>query len=202
MPHIINAVILISVLSVGNASTFAASRTLEALAEIGQAPKVFAYVDKKGRPLATLAVVLALGPLAIIGCYDGGKLFDWLFALTGLSSFFTWYSFISTRRSDDLGDRSVWHTFASGWPSKHKPAKGNYASKTSPTKQSSVLPDPGLGLSFASCALRLPSIVPSDRPLALWASCKRYLRCQLYSFAMLCGKSGRGLHISDCQKQI
>lgn len=97
MPHIINAVILISVLSVGNASTFAASRTLEALAEIGQAPRFFAYVDKKGRPLATLALVLAFGPVAFIGCYDGGKLFDWLFALTGLSSFFTWYASTQTQ---------------------------------------------------------------------------------------------------------
>ena len=92
LPHIVNAVILISVLSVGNASTFAASRTLEALAEIGQAPKFFSYIDKKGRPLATLGLVFALGPLAIIGAYDGGALFGWLFALCGLSSFLTWYN--------------------------------------------------------------------------------------------------------------
>lgn len=90
VPHIVNAVILVSVLSVGNASTFAASRTLEALAEIGQAPRIFAYIDKKGRPLATLALVLGLGPLAFAGAYDGGAIFSWLFALCGLSSFFTW----------------------------------------------------------------------------------------------------------------
>jgi yeast amino acid transporter len=91
VPHIVNAVILIAVLSVGNASTFAASRTLEALAEIGQAPKIFAYIDKKGRPLATLALVFALGPLAFVGAYDKGRIFSWLFALCGLSSFLTWY---------------------------------------------------------------------------------------------------------------
>ena len=90
-PHIVNAVILVAVLSVGNASTFAASRTLEALAEIGHAPKFFAYIDKKGRPMATLALVLAFGPLAFIGASDGGQMFGWLFALCGLSSFFTWY---------------------------------------------------------------------------------------------------------------
>jgi len=90
IPHIVNAVILIAVLSVGNASTYAASRTLEALAEIHQAPRCFAYVDKKGRPLATLALTFALGPLAFIGAYDGGQTFGWLFALCGLSSFFTW----------------------------------------------------------------------------------------------------------------
>jgi len=91
VPHIVNGVILIAVLSVGNASTFAASRTLEALAEIGQAPKIFAYIDKKGRPLATLALVFALGPLAFVGAYDKGRMFSWLFALCGLSSFLTWY---------------------------------------------------------------------------------------------------------------
>jgi yeast amino acid transporter len=96
VPHIVNGVILIAVLSVGNASTFAASRTLEALAEIGQAPKIFAYVDKKGRPIATLALTLALGPLAYVGAYDGGAIFNWLFALCGLSSFFTWYMLLES----------------------------------------------------------------------------------------------------------
>ena len=118
VPHIINAVILISVLSVGNASTFAASRTLEALAEIGQAPKWFAYVDKKGRPLATLAICLGLGPLAFVGAYDGGQLFDWLFALTGLSSFFTWCFISIDGFLTDLGGLFVWHIFGFEWPLK------------------------------------------------------------------------------------
>ena len=90
IPHILNAVILVSVLSVGNTSTFAASRTLEALAEIGQAPKFFAYVDKKGRPLTTLGLSWLCGPIAFIGAYDGGVTFAWLFALSGLSMIFTW----------------------------------------------------------------------------------------------------------------
>ncbi|CAF3752335.1 unnamed protein product, partial [Rotaria sp. Silwood1] len=45
LPSIFNAVILCAVLSVGNSSVYGASRTLCALAECGQAPKIFAYVD-------------------------------------------------------------------------------------------------------------------------------------------------------------
>jgi amino acid transporter len=91
IPDILNAVILVSVLSVGNAATYGASRTLEAMAEIGHAPQFFTYVDKMGRPLATLALVLLTGPIAYIGAFDGGAIFGWLFALCGLSMFFTWY---------------------------------------------------------------------------------------------------------------
>jgi len=92
VPSIMNAIILISVLSVGNSSTYGATRTLQALAERGQAPKFFIYIDKRGRPLAALALSLGLGLIAYIGVIPekGSQIFDWLFALSGLSAFFTW----------------------------------------------------------------------------------------------------------------
>ena len=46
LPSIFNAVILISVLSVGNSSTYGSSRTIAALASINQAPKIFGYTDR------------------------------------------------------------------------------------------------------------------------------------------------------------
>ena len=94
-----NAVILISVLSVGNSSTYGASRTLQALAENGQAPQIFTYIDKRGRPLATLALTLLMGLIAYIGVIpgQGPVIFDWLLSLSGLSTFFTWYSHIHLR---------------------------------------------------------------------------------------------------------
>jgi yeast amino acid transporter len=92
LPSIFNAVILISVLSVGNASTYASTRTLAALAEVGQAPRMFAYIDKKGRPIVSLAIALVLGLLAYINIAPVGiSVFNWLLALSGLTSFFTWY---------------------------------------------------------------------------------------------------------------
>jgi yeast amino acid transporter len=91
LPSIMNAVILISVLSVGNSSTYGSTRTIAALAEIGQAPKIFAYIDKKGRPLVSLIVALAFSGLAYINIAPvGATVFNWLLALSGLSSFFTW----------------------------------------------------------------------------------------------------------------
>lgn len=92
VPSIMNAIILISVLSVGNSSTYGATRTLQALAEKGQAPKIFTYIDKRGRPIAVLVVILLLGLISYIGTIPGKGpiVFDWLLSLSGLSSFFTW----------------------------------------------------------------------------------------------------------------
>ena len=93
LPHIMNAVIFISVMSVGNSSTFGSSRTLAALAQIGQAPKIFAYIDRHGRPIVALSLAFLLGTLAYINVADvGTNVFDWLLALSGLSSLFTWGS--------------------------------------------------------------------------------------------------------------
>jgi yeast amino acid transporter len=104
LPSIMNAVILISVLSVGNSSTYGSTRTMAALAEIGQAPAIMGYIDKKGRPLVSLAFALALGLLAYINIAPvGDTVFNWLLALSGLSSFFTWgsicYAHIRFRRA-------------------------------------------------------------------------------------------------------
>ena len=94
LPSVINAVILISVLSVGNSSTYGSTRTLHALADVRQAPKVFQYVDKAGRPLAGQAFALACGLIAYFSCLPGGatQIFDWLLQISALSSFFTWGS--------------------------------------------------------------------------------------------------------------
>ena len=84
LPDFINIVILISVLSIGNASVYGGSRTLTALAEQGYAPKVFAYIDKAGRPLTSTILVIAFGLLAYINLSSSGvEIFDWLTALSG-----------------------------------------------------------------------------------------------------------------------
>lgn len=93
LPSVFNAVILISVLSVGNSSVYASSRTLAALAASGQAPKFLGYIDKTGRPLYAIIVQCAFGLIAFITASGkSGEVFDWLLALSGLSSIFTWGS--------------------------------------------------------------------------------------------------------------
>lgn len=93
LPSFFNAVILLSVLSVGNASIYACTRTISALAAQGQAPKIFGYIDRKGRPLAALGLTALFGLVAFSAASGKEKqALTWLLALTGLSSIFTWFS--------------------------------------------------------------------------------------------------------------
>lgn len=89
----LNVVILVSVLSIGNSGVYGGSRTLTALAEQGYAPRIFAYVDRAGRPLMSTILIIAMGALSYIGVADQGvEIFDWLLALSGLAALFTWGS--------------------------------------------------------------------------------------------------------------
>lgn len=93
LPGIMNGVILISVISVGNSAVFGSSRTLAALADQGQAPKIFGYVDRRGRPLVAIIFASAMGLIAYsVNATAQGDLFNWLLAISGLSSLFTWGS--------------------------------------------------------------------------------------------------------------
>ncbi|GAA5883838.1 hypothetical protein JCM16303_007406 [Sporobolomyces ruberrimus] len=89
----LNIVICISVLSIGLSCVYAGSRVLTALAETGYAPKVFTYIDKSGRPLYSVIAVLLFGPIAYVNVVSAGDtVFNWLLALSGLSTLFTWAS--------------------------------------------------------------------------------------------------------------
>ncbi|OBT58845.1 hypothetical protein VE04_00846 [Pseudogymnoascus sp. 24MN13] len=93
LPSVMNAVILIAVLSVGNSSVFGSSRTLAALADQGQAPKILGYVDRKGRPVVAICASSALGFIAYAANSDQqNAVLSWMLALSGLSSIFTWAS--------------------------------------------------------------------------------------------------------------
>jgi yeast amino acid transporter len=93
LPSIFNAVILIAVMSVANSCTFGSTRTIQALAANGMAPKILAYIDKKGRPLPVTILQLLFGCLAFINlASNGGDIFNWLLALSGLSIIFIYGS--------------------------------------------------------------------------------------------------------------
>jgi len=92
LPDLMNLTICISVLSVGLSCVYAGSRTLTALAETHYAPKIFTYVDKSSRPLMSVLAILAFSPLAYLQLIPekGNEVFNWLLALSGLSTLFTW----------------------------------------------------------------------------------------------------------------
>ena len=95
VPSIMNVVILVAVLSVGNSSIYGSSRTLAALADRGQAPKILGYIDQCGRPLVSIILASVIGLLCFIvgaGADTRQQAFNWMLAVSGLSSIFTWGS--------------------------------------------------------------------------------------------------------------
>ncbi|KAK4190047.1 amino acid permease/ SLC12A domain-containing protein [Podospora australis] len=93
LPDIMNAIIVIAVISVANCCAYGSTRTIQAMASQGMAPKFFHKIDSKGRPVNCIILQLIFGLLAFIGLAPSGKkIFDWLLALTALSYFFIWGS--------------------------------------------------------------------------------------------------------------
>ncbi|BAO42365.1 histidine permease [Kluyveromyces marxianus] len=91
VPSLMNAIILIAVLSVANSAVYACSRCIVSMAEIGNLPRTLAHVDKKGRPLYAIAVTLFIGLLSFVAASDKrDDVFTWLSALSGLSTLFCW----------------------------------------------------------------------------------------------------------------
>ncbi|MFC7392028.1 amino acid permease [Scopulibacillus cellulosilyticus] len=88
---VMNAVILTSVLSAGNSSLYASTRTLFALAKSGNAPRLFAKVNKRGVPTNALYLTTAFGFLAFLSSFFGnGVVYNWLLNASGLSGLIAW----------------------------------------------------------------------------------------------------------------
>lgn len=112
LPSVMNAVILVACISVGNSSVFASSRTLAALADQHQAPAIFSYVDRRGRPLMAIIFAGLFGLLAYLAeLSEEQQVFNWLMSLSALSCVFTWSSIclahIRFRKAWQLRGRSV-----------------------------------------------------------------------------------------------
>jgi yeast amino acid transporter len=80
-------------MSVGNSAVFGSSRTLAALADQGQAPRILSYVDRRGRPLVAIITAASFGFLAYLADTPSAlDILNWLLAISALSSIFTWGS--------------------------------------------------------------------------------------------------------------
>ena len=106
LPDIMNAVILISLISVGNTAVYASSRTIAALEEQSLAPKMFAYIDRTGLPLIAIICCGSVGLLALVANSSiHNEIFNWLLAISGLSTLFTWASICVCH----IRFRKAWH---------------------------------------------------------------------------------------------
>lgn len=91
LPSIFNAVILISVISVANASVYTSSRLVHSMAKDGFLPHFFSFQDKKGRPWVGYLVVSLFGLLGfLVYSTSESEVFTWLGSITGLSVIILW----------------------------------------------------------------------------------------------------------------
>jgi lysine-specific permease len=88
---LMNAVILTAVLSAGNSSLYASTRMLYAMAKKGQAPRIFAKLNKRGVPVAAIVLTTVIGMLAFFSSvYGDGSVYLWLMNSVGITGFIFW----------------------------------------------------------------------------------------------------------------
>lgn len=91
LPHIVNACILTSAWSCGNALLYGASRGLYSMALHGDAPKIFAKTNKYGVPIYSVGVTSLFNLLAYLNCSNSAStVFTWLSNIATVSGFISW----------------------------------------------------------------------------------------------------------------
>ncbi|KAL1923093.1 uncharacterized protein VTP21DRAFT_9469 [Calcarisporiella thermophila] len=123
--HIVNAVILTAVLSAGNSSLYASSRTLCALAREGKAPRFFGKVTSWGAPILPLMFSSLIGCLCTLAAvFSSEQVFFWLLNLTSITGYISWAGILGThirfrmamkaqgRSLDELPYRASLHPWA------------------------------------------------------------------------------------------
>ncbi|CAI6281220.1 unnamed protein product [Periconia digitata] len=89
--HVINAAILTSAWSAGNAFLFSGSRILYGMALSGDAPKIFGKTSKKGVPYMAVLATWAIGLLAYLNVSStGAQVFTWFSNISTISGFIAW----------------------------------------------------------------------------------------------------------------
>lgn len=88
---LMNAVILIAILSAGNSGMYASTRMLWYLAKQGHAPKIFSHINKNGIPMYALIATASIGLFVFLSSLFGsGAVYMWLLNASSLSGFIAW----------------------------------------------------------------------------------------------------------------
>ncbi|KAL0139089.1 amino acid permease/ SLC12A domain-containing protein [Mucor lusitanicus] len=90
--HIINAVILISVLSAANSSLYTCSRTLLGLSKDGNAPRWMGKLNRWGAPYLAVICSSVIGFACVFASiYSASVAFVWFLSITAVSGFISWW---------------------------------------------------------------------------------------------------------------
>jgi amino acid transporter len=92
LPDVLNAIILICVISVGTTSLYASARMLMYLSTQSMAPRIFGRTDCAGRPIPALMLTSAIGiGLSYLNVSNtGAEVFGWFSSLSGTAFFMFW----------------------------------------------------------------------------------------------------------------
>ena len=89
---VMNAVILIAVLSACNASMYSATRIIWHLARTNQAPKILSKINSKGTPVNALLATAFIGCFFFFSSFLGsGFVLLWLVNISSLAGFIAWF---------------------------------------------------------------------------------------------------------------
>jgi yeast amino acid transporter len=89
--HVINAAILTSAWSAGNAFLYSGSRVLYSMAANGQAPRIFAKTSRRGVPYPAVLATWGLGCLAYLNVStSGAQVFLWFMNISTISGYIAW----------------------------------------------------------------------------------------------------------------
>ncbi|KAI1437327.1 amino-acid permease inda1 [Xylaria sp. CBS 124048] len=89
--HIINAAVLTSAWSAGNAFCFSGSRVLYSMALNGQAPRLFTRTSRRGVPYVAVLFTLAIGALAFLNVSNKSAVaFQWFSNISTISGYIAW----------------------------------------------------------------------------------------------------------------
>ncbi|KAJ5198609.1 uncharacterized protein N7498_007726 [Penicillium cinerascens] len=89
--HLINALIVISVISAGNSSLYVASRVLLFMSRNGKAPKFIGHANKAGVPWVGLIFTNIFACIVFLGqSSSAGAVYSALITLSGVATFLVW----------------------------------------------------------------------------------------------------------------
>ncbi|CCH43943.1 Arginine permease [Wickerhamomyces ciferrii] len=91
LPHIFNAVILMTIVSAANSNIYISSRILYSIAQNGLAPKLFKSTNKYGVPIVGVFSTASVGFLGfMVVSNDAWTVFNWLLNSTAIAGLFLW----------------------------------------------------------------------------------------------------------------
>lgn len=115
LPDILNACILLFTFSASNSDLYIASRTIYGLAKQGDAPRILAWTDKRGVPVAALGLSSCFCLLAYLNvASDSRVVFGYFYNLVTIFGLLTWISilvthifFVRARRAQGLTNEQM-----------------------------------------------------------------------------------------------